>query len=289
MYYLSALSKTISFIEDNLYVAFTLDDLEPVNGFTRSHFSKLFHAFTGYTISEYIRGRRLSLATERLKKTTDKIIDIAFDLQFSSQESFSRSFCKVYGLPPGKYRKEGHTCKLLEPLNVDKLIWTQGGIEVKAVIKTIEKMKIVGLEYQGNNVNQEIGVLWSQFIPRIHEIKSAKGDMKSYGICSPLEESIEEVDLDQPNDFRYLAGIEVEDDTQLPEGMTSWYVEHQKYAMFTHVGPVEGLQDTYKAIYSQWLPESGYDVEFTYDFELYDESFEPGDEQSKTYIYIPIK
>lgn len=289
MYYLSALSKTISFIEDNLYTPFTLDDLERVNGFTRSHFSKLFHAFTGYKISEYIRGRRLAVATMRLNQTNDKIIDIAFDLQFSSQESFSRSFCKVYGVPPGKFRKVGCATKILEPLDVDKLIWTQGGIEVKAVIKTIEKMKIVGMEYEGKNLNQEIGDLWGEFLPRIKEITHAKGDMNSYGICSPLEENIEEINFNETNDFKYLAGIEVTDDTVVPEGMKSWYVDHQKYAVFTHMGSVETLGDTYKAIYSTWLPESGYDVAFTYDFELYDENFNPGEEDSKMYIYIPIK
>lgn len=289
MYYQSALSKTISYVENNLCESFSLEDLSEVNGFSRCHFSRLFHLFTGYTISEYIKGRRLTEAALMLVETDQRIIDIAIAYQFSSQDSFTRAFSQVYGITPGRFRKQGQRKNLIEPLDVSKIIWMQGGLEVKPEIKTINDLKVMGMVYQGKNQSGEIGVLWQQFLARIPDIKSPKGNMKSYGICEPLEESVEDVDLDNPNDFKYLAGIEVVDDNDVPEGMEVWDVKHNKYAVFTHRGPVEMLGDTYKAIYSQWLPESGYEVVFTYDFEMYDQDFKPGQTDSKMYIYIPIK
>ena len=105
MYYNSALEKTISYIEDNLNVDFALEDLTDISGFSRCHFSKLFHAFTGYKLSNYVRGRRLSEAAIRLVNSDDRIIDISFDYQFSSQESFTRSFNRYFSVSPAKYRK----------------------------------------------------------------------------------------------------------------------------------------------------------------------------------------
>lgn len=123
----------------------------------------------------------------------------------------------------------------------------------------------------------------------MNEIKNSKKNRLSYGICEPLEASVEEVDFDNPKDFKYLAGIEVTDNNNMPVGMEVWDVPHKKYAVFTHIGSVDTLGDTYKAIYSKWLPESGYELVFTYDFELYDKDFDPGSAQSKMYVYIPIK
>ncbi|MBN2796715.1 MAG: AraC family transcriptional regulator [Clostridia bacterium] len=289
MYYISALEKTISYIEEHLNQPFTLLDLEEVNHFSRCHFSKLFHLLTGYHISEYIRLRRLSVACERLVNSETKIIEIAMDLQFASQDVFTRSFTKSVGISPGKYRKNKVYDALLNPLDVNKIIWIQGGMEMKPEIIELEPMRVIGLEYYGKNENYEIPQLWQAFLPRVNEIEGNIKPNWSLGVCEPLEEKVEDVDLDHPNAFKYLACVIVDETSEVPEDMTAWKVEHRKYAVFTHTGSVEFLGDTYKAIYSKWLPESGYQVEFTYDFEVYDENFRPGSEDSKMYIYIPIK
>lgn len=289
MYYQSALTKTVSYVENHLCDYFSLDDLNAVNGFSRCHFSRLFQLFTGYTISEYIRGRRLTEAAKSLVETDEKIMSIALQYQFSSQDAFTRAFTKAFGIPPARFRRQGQRKVLINPLDVSKIIWMQGGMEVKPEIVELTHLRVCGLTYKGKNQHGEIPELWQKFIPRMKEIKNPVSNMKSYGICEPLEESVEDVDLDNPNDFRYLAGIEVTSDENIPAGMEVWEVPHKKYAVFTHTGAVELLGDTYKAIYSKWIPESGYEVVFTYDFEVYDEDFKPGDPTSKMYVYIPIK
>jgi AraC family transcriptional regulator len=289
MYYVTALKDTVAYIEEHLTEPFTLNDLETINHFSRCHFSRLFHLFTGYHISEYIRLRRLDTACHQLIFSDKKIIDIAMGLQFASQDVFTRSFKKYIGISPGKFRKGDQMHHVIKPLDIDKLIWIQGGIEMKPEIVELEPMRVVGLEYHGKNQNQEIAVLWQNFLSRVHEINRSKHLSWSLGVCEPLEESIDDVDLDHPNDFKYLACVVADEETPVPEGMKTWQVDHTTYAVFTHTGPVEMLGDTYKAIYSKWLPESGYDVVFTYDFELYDQDFMPGDDKSKMYIYIPIK
>ncbi len=63
---------------------------------------------------EYVRKRRLSEAAMELAQTDEKITDIAFKYQFSSEESFSRAFKKLYGASPRDYRntkKEIYRCR----------------------------------------------------------------------------------------------------------------------------------------------------------------------------------
>ena len=289
MYYKNALEKTLEFVENNLTSYFTLDELCRVNGFSRCHFSKMFHVFTGYTISGYIRGRRLSEAAKLLSRTDKKIIEIALDYQFSSQDAFTRSFSNTFGISPARYRKDKTSVKVVRPLDAQNIIWTYGGREMKPEIVELKSMLICGMVYEGKNLNGEIGDLWREFSKRQHEIVSAKDNMKSYGICEPVEENVENLDLEEPNNFKYLAGVEVEDKNNLPEGMSVWEVTHSKYAIFTHIGTVEELGDTYKGIYSKWLPESGYEAVYEYDFELYDKDFKPNQKESKMYIYVPVK
>ena len=44
-------------------------------------------------------------AANELLFTDDKIVDIAFKYQFNSQESFTKSFKRIYGIPPREFRR----------------------------------------------------------------------------------------------------------------------------------------------------------------------------------------
>ncbi len=76
-----------------------------VVGYSRFHLSRIFKLETGLTIGEYIRLRRLATAASYLLYSDESILMIAFELQFQSQEAFTRAFKDVYALAPGKYRK----------------------------------------------------------------------------------------------------------------------------------------------------------------------------------------
>lgn len=289
MYYLKALEKTFKYIEANLDQSFSVEDLCCESGFSRHHYSRLFHIFTGHTLIMYVKNRRLTEAAKRLVKSDDRIIDIALDYQFSSQESFTRSFTNTYKVSPGKYRRRGVFTLLQKPINVENLVVVQGGHEVKPVIKEVGPLKLMGLIYEGKNQNQEIAQVWTQFIGRVSEINKIVSPSKFYGMCEPLEENLEDIDLDDINEFKYLACVEVEDPINPPKGMTYWEIPKRKYLVFTHIGSPQTLGETYKSIYSKWIPESGYQVLHAHDFELYDEAFNPESEDSKMYIYIPIQ
>ncbi|MDQ0216103.1 AraC-like DNA-binding protein [Oikeobacillus pervagus] len=105
MTYHPALQKTIDYIEEHLDRHLSLEELASIAGFSKYHFHRLFQKEIGFTVAEFIRNRRMCYACSLLLHTDEKILDIAQSVQFESQESFTRSFKKVYKLPPGQFRK----------------------------------------------------------------------------------------------------------------------------------------------------------------------------------------
>ncbi len=68
------------------------------------HFGRVFGILCGYTLGDYVRMRRLTLAAEQIIHTDRKIIDIAFDHGYDTPESFSRAFSKFHGYTPTEVR-----------------------------------------------------------------------------------------------------------------------------------------------------------------------------------------
>jgi predicted transcriptional regulator YdeE len=141
---------------------------------------------------------------------------------------------------------------------------------------------IVGVRYYGRNENQEIAVMWGDFNQRCGAIRHVAADSPAYGIC-----------ITDPNanhgEFEYVASFRVDQVADVPEGMVTRHVLAHKYAVFTHVGALDKLGDTYRYIYQVWLPQSGFEIAELLDFELYDEDFKDFASDSRLYIYVPVK
>jgi AraC family transcriptional regulator len=101
------INRAIDYIEMRLMQSITTAEVAAAIGYSRAHFSRLFHAMTGETLTGYIRKRRLSLAAYKLVTERCNILDLALDYQFQSQEAFTRSFKEQFRLSPGAYRRRG--------------------------------------------------------------------------------------------------------------------------------------------------------------------------------------
>ncbi|MBC5636727.1 helix-turn-helix transcriptional regulator [Ornithinibacillus sp. BX22] len=93
----------IDWIEDNLTNKFSLDELAHYMGYSPYYCSFKFHQVTGISIRRYVLLRRLYLSTKDLANNK-RIIDIAFDYDYSSQEAYSRAFKSVFGINPREYQ-----------------------------------------------------------------------------------------------------------------------------------------------------------------------------------------
>jgi AraC family transcriptional regulator len=146
-------------------------------------------------------------------------------------------------------------------------------------IVTKPAFTVVGMKYRGKNEKSEIPQLWEQFGPRICEIKHLADPHVAYGVMHNYDE--------ESGEFDYVAGFEVSSVAEVPEGMVSWEVPEQTYAVFTCTLPT--LMETFERAYKTWLPHSGYQRADSPEFELYDENFDSQDENSEMAIYIPIR
>lgn len=95
----------VRFMENHLKEDLPLEKIARQSAFSMYHFHRLFLSIIGMTPVEYVRQRRLSHAAEELVFTDKRIIEIAIEWRFDSQEAFTRAFKKRYYMTPGQYRK----------------------------------------------------------------------------------------------------------------------------------------------------------------------------------------
>ena len=92
------------------------------------HFQRMFTMLCGFSLGDYIRMRRLTLAAEDLMRMNDKVIDIALKYGYDTPESFSRAFTRFHGITPTEARHGGNV-KSFSRLSV-KLILSGGSTTV---------------------------------------------------------------------------------------------------------------------------------------------------------------
>ncbi|RED48144.1 AraC family transcriptional regulator [Aestuariispira insulae] len=278
--------KAIDYIEANLSTEIRLSDVANAACYSDYHFARMFRALAGDTIVGYIRKRRLSIAAERLVSEDIRLIDLALESGFDSQEAFSRAFRKLFGMAPGQFRRqrdwEGF---MLKPaLTSDILKHFHEDITMEPKIVEHAGLKAIGLDMTFSPEKAvEIPALWGQLRGRIPDIP-AKTGKAAYGICSGK----------QPGDetFTYTACLDVSEIGHVPDGMRSIELPARTYAVFTHkvTSPdvPAGMKVTMQYIWGTWLPNSDYRYTGDPDFELTDDRFDPESLSGEIDIYIPV-
>ena len=233
---------------------------------------------------EYVRNRRLTEAARALVETDRRILEVALDWQYDSQEAFTRAFKRAYGVTPGDFRRRRSFTPLRPPLSLIDL-QPQGlkGVVMETRIVSLPAMRVIGMPYVGKNEHEEIHSMWGDFLPRRGEIQGKVRPEVMLGVCGDAQED---------GSFRYVAGYEVEAGAPVPEGMIAWEVPAATYVVVTQRGPLDdaerGLGAAMAYVYKEWLPESGYQTAATPDLEWYGERFDPDEGESEMDVYTPI-
>lgn len=108
----SIIMQVVDYIEDNLNDNLSLDEVSEKVGYSKFHLNRLFSERVGCTLYKYIQTRRLTMAAEKLVNTSEPIIEIAYDANYDSQQSFTLAFRQLYLCTPQRYRMVGiHTPK----------------------------------------------------------------------------------------------------------------------------------------------------------------------------------
>ena len=266
MDYYSHIQKAIDFIELNLKEDIDILSVVEMTHFSVTHFYRIFQAMVGDSIKNYIQKRRLSNIATELVITDKRLIDVAFEYGYNSQEVFTRAFTKAFNITPGRYHAQKSKIVLYEKINVYERMLasleTSFYLEPKIILD--KAYKLIGMKEMLKPGSDEIKNLWNTFTSRKSEVKNVIAPNIELGICEYMPNITDE------SEFSYFAGVEVTDFCHVPKSMLNKTITNFKYAVFTHKGPLTMLKDTYNFIYGVWLPQSGYELAEADTIELYD-------------------
>ena len=270
------LNQAIDYLEEHLTGEISGTEAASHVGLSAFHFQRAFSLMTGLTVSEYLRSRRLSLAGQDLLRGA-KVLDTALKYGYETPESFSKAFQRFHGAAPSRARAPGTLLKSFPRLAVK--ITLEGGIAMEYRIEEKPAILIVGKIKQFTNENSKEGIpaFWSEY--------RSSGLMDQvpgeFGICLQPEEN--------GSAWSYCIGAESRLSAGVPAGFAELEIPAQTWAVFPCRGAMpRAIQQLWDRIYSEWLPQSGYELLPDCDIEYYTE----GDTDSPEYaseIWIPVK
>lgn len=293
MDWITGIQNAINYIEDHLTQDIDFEQAARESFSSSFHFQRVFSILCGYTLGEYIRNRRLSLAGTELATGTAKVIDVAAKYGYESPDSFAKAFQKFHGMTPSQARSSGAQLRSFSRLSIK--ITLEGGntmnyrIEEKpAMLLTGYKKRFTGdpnnrrdqdhyfacenrlLQYVLEGMSREHEITYSvltNFGPDGYDFYFA------YELPRWIMEDFDEDLGDFAKNFEHI---------QIPAGQ---YLICETGRCMYPIEQVDGLRQ--KAV-SEWLPSSGYQLRDVPEINVIHWPFEDGNEEVNNSHYVEL-
>ncbi len=142
MEWISGMQRALDYIEDHLTEEINYAEVAGQCFSSEYHFQRVFSILCGYTLGEYIRNRRLTLAGAELQAENVKVIDVAMKYGYESPDSFSKAFQKFHGILPSQARSERAMLKSFSRLSIKVIM--EGGNVMNYRIEDKPEMVLTG-------------------------------------------------------------------------------------------------------------------------------------------------
>ncbi|HYG15930.1 MAG TPA: GyrI-like domain-containing protein [Bacteroidia bacterium] len=153
--------------------------------------------------------------------------------------------------------------------------------------ETLSPKKLVGKRLTMSLVNNKTGQLWGSFMPVRGTIANpVTTDLFSMQVYGP-DYSFH--DFNPHAEFEKWAVVEVTDFNPVPDGMETFTLTGGLYAVFIHKGPASEGERTFRYIFGEWLPSSGYQLDNRPHFELLGEKYKNAHPDSEEEVWIPVR
>jgi len=290
--YVSMINEVVDFIEQNIAEEINVIDMAKRMDISPWHFQRLFKTMVGDSLGAYLRGRRLSIASEMLLESDRSIIDIAFGVGFNSHEALTRSFKNVFNISPKNYRKEKpQVLTMKKPMLTDDLFsHISNGIQREPIIMDMPGIFLNGYDIQipspfvsDENICEIIATPWFKLL----EEKKDQTPKDLIGITiSPSGNYTEDK-------LQFVASeIFYEEPIVESSQRVALRIPKQKVAAFNIFSDIEEdiARKTIDYIYGYWLPNSNYMRGKGHDYEFFGNVVDFRDPGSFTYRYvIPVE
>lgn len=282
MNWIEAIENAISFIERNITEDLTVGRIATEVNISAFYFQKGFSMLCGYTVGEYIKIRRLSLAGSELLTSDARIIDLAMKYGYDSPDSFSKAFTRFHGCTPTDVRKGGANIKAFAPLHIKLTL--DGGTVMEYRIEKKSAFKVMGISrmFSYEAANRDIPQFWNEaFI-----MTDPKPVLGMYGVC--FDEAM------AGDQFRYMIADDYIAEEAQKKKLDVQEIPEHTWAIFPCKGAMPlPLQEVNRRIFSEWLPASQYEIAEGYNIEYYSDPtmFKMGvqDPEYYTEVWIPVK
>ncbi|MBS0655080.1 MAG: AraC family transcriptional regulator [Verrucomicrobia bacterium] len=225
--------KVLVYIEEHLDEELALKRLAKIAHISPYYFHRLFRAYMGETLAEYVKRLRVQRAEGRLQYSDVSITELALQLGYETPSAFTKVFNQVKGLSPRAYRKIMKRTSL-------KAHYTHIPDYVEREEEAVLFVRRVG-DY--NEVPELAFTALTSAVPT-EQIKVY------YSIA------LDDPDVAGRERCRFDACVSINGEV-LPKGEVGKKVlRGGRFAVFTHKGPCRDIEKTYEEIFLGWYPTS---------------------------------
>lgn len=265
MDWITGIQQAIDYIEAHLTEEIDYDQVAKENFSSPFHFQRIFSILCGYTLGEYIRCRRLSLAGTELAAGNGKVIDIAAKYGYESPDSFAKAFQKFHGITPSQARGNGAVLKSFSRLSIK--ISLEGGCIMNYRIEEKPAMLLTGYKRRFTGDPNSKGLQDHNFAceSRVYQYilqGMSRDHVNSYQVLTNFDP--EGYDFYFAHELPKWALEDFDDDL----GEMAKHFEHLQIPAGQYLVcetercryPTNLLDELRKQAVSQWLPTSGYEL-----------------------------
>ncbi|MBP6576088.1 MAG: effector binding domain-containing protein [Chryseobacterium sp.] len=149
-------------------------------------------------------------------------------------------------------------------------------------IEIIEPKKLIGFSIITSFQDDKTPIVWRKFMMRKNEITNRISDQL-------ISLQIYPENFTPNQTFKKYALAEVSDFENLPEEFETFELKNGKYLVFNYKGKAENGPEIFGYIFQKFIPENQFEVDNRPHFEIFDDTYNPLDENAQEEIWIPIK
>lgn len=214
----------------------------------------------GYTLGDYIRMRRLSLAGRELSSKDVLVIDIAIKYGYDTSEGFSRAFTRFHGISPSCAREGGVMLKSFSRLSVKLTLDGGTTLSYRIEDKAAFPMLVTRLHASDKeeDVFEQISCFWNESMMNgsIRELCEhiAKDNIFKDSIAG-VSFGMDAVDSTYP----YAIGVHYDGSDVDDEHLCVVIIPAHTYAVFSCSGIMpDAFMELYHQVYAEFFATSDY-------------------------------
>lgn len=290
MDWITSIQEAINYIENHLLEPINYEEVAKYVSSSNFHFQRVFSILCGFTLGDYIRMRRLTLAGSELASTNQKVIDIAMKYGYDSPESFSRAFTKFHGVNPSLVKQGGVALNSFSPLSVKLKL--EGGSMIQYRIEHMNAFPIICKKLKASSSEEAPAIQISRFW------RSCIEDGTIDHLCTYLhkdnifKDNIVGVSfgtVDKDSEEPYAIGAHYNGKPIEEEDLSVVMIPAQMYVVFPIVGKMpDAFNDLYQKIYGEFFLTSDVQVCNGVEFEAYP-SPNISDESYEWELWLPVE